>query len=223
MTDRRALLKLEAELKALEQYQRVNKLEFYRPYAKQRAFHAAGKDHDQRLLMAANQVGKTICGAAEGAMHLTGLYPEDWPGHRFNRPISMWAASVTTDATRDNVQAKLMGPPEREDDWGTGFLPQKTLLNWNRAIGTPNLLDSVTIRHASGGISTLGFKSYSQGREKWQGPTKDALWLDEEPPLDIYMEGMTRTNAIADRRIWITFTPLLGMSDVVAMFLKEGA
>ena len=51
---------------------RATKLLRYRPYAKQREFHAAGAIHRERLLMAANQVGKTLAGAAEAAFHLTG-------------------------------------------------------------------------------------------------------------------------------------------------------
>ena len=73
------------------------------------------------------------------------------------------------------------------------------------------------MRHASGGLSTLGFKSYDQGRRKWQGETLDFVWFDEEPPEDIYIEGKTRTNA-AGGIVWLTFTPLLGMSSVVHSF-----
>jgi phage terminase large subunit-like protein len=200
---------------------RENRLATFRPYTKQRDFFAAGATHRERLLMAGNQLGKTVAGAAEVAMHVTGLYPEWWGGRRFDRPTRWWCASVTGDATRDNVQAKLIGPPEQEDDYGTGFIPRARLLDFKRAIGTPNLLDNATVKHVSGGISTIGFKAYSQGREKWQGPTLDGLWLDEEPPIDIYMEGLTRTNAVADSLVFLTFTPLLGMSTVVRMFLDE--
>jgi len=56
--------------------------------------------------------------------------------------------------------------------------------------------------------------------EKWQGETLDGVWFDEEPPLDIYMEGLTRTNATGGIAI-LTFTPLLGMSEVVMLFLTE--
>ena len=171
--------------------------------------------------MAANQVGKTIAGAAEVAIHLTGRYPDWWPGIRFDRPINAWASSVTGEATRDNPQSKLIGPPAQESQWGTGFIPTDALLDSPRGAGTPNLLDSVTVQHVSGGISTLGFKHYSQGREKWQGPTLDLIWFDEEPPMDIYMEGITRTNAVRDSRIILTFTPLQGMSDVVRLFLDD--
>ena len=73
------------------------------------------------------------------------------------------------------------------------------------------------VRHVSGRNSTLGFKSYDQGREKWQGETLDVVWLDEEPPLDVYMEALTRTNATGGL-VFLTFTPLLGMSEVVRLF-----
>jgi hypothetical protein len=46
------------------------------------------------------------------------------------------------------------------------------------------------------------------------------LWFDEEPPAEIYDEGLART--IATRGIaYMTFTPLLGMSDVVKRFLMD--
>jgi phage terminase large subunit-like protein len=199
------------------------RLTSFRPYAKQFEFFAAGATHRERLLCASNQFGKTVAGGAETAMHLTGRYPDWWPGHRFDRPIRMWGASITGDATRDNVQAKLVGPPESESEWGTGFIPKSDLVSWDRASGTPNLLNNIVVRHVSGGISTIGFKTYDQGRMRWQGPTLDAIWLDEEPPLDVYTEGLTRTNAVADSRLYITFTPLLGMSDVVSMFFRDNA
>ena len=68
--------------------------------------------------MAANRFGKTECGAAELAMHLTGRYPNWWRGKRFNKPVRAWAAGVTNESTRDVVQAKLVGPPARNEEWG---------------------------------------------------------------------------------------------------------
>jgi phage terminase large subunit-like protein len=44
------------------------------------------------------------------------------------------------------------------------------------------------------------------------------VWFDEEPPQAIYTEGLTRTNATGGIA-WTTFTPLLGMSEVVMQFL----
>ena len=53
-----------------------------------------------------------------------------------------------------------------------------------------------------------------------QGETLDGVWCDEEPPLDIYSEGKTRCQANNGIMI-VTFTPLLGMSSVVNLFLTD--
>jgi len=204
----------------------TNRLRFYAPYGKQREFHARGKIDSERLFMAGNQLGKTLSGGAEWAMHLTGRYPDWWEGQTFDKPTIMWAAGVTGESTRDNPQRILVGPPTQEESWGTGMIPKDALVDWDRAMGVPNLLDNVTVRWGGGGdvsnISVLSFKAYEKGREKWQGPTLDGVWFDEEPPLDIYTEGLTRTNrGQRGQFTMITFTPLLGMSEVVSLFLLE--
>lgn len=171
--------------------------------------------------MAGNQLGKTYCGAAEAAIHLTGLYPDWWKGRRFTKPVRSWAGSKTGEVTRDGVQRLLVGEPKDTSQFGTGLIPGDKLEDWSRRQGVADALDSVLVKHTSGGVSTLGFKSYDQGREKWQGETLDFVWFDEEPPMDVYMEGLTRTNATGGMS-YLTFTPLLGMSDVVSMFLGDG-
>lgn len=171
--------------------------------------------------MAANQVGKTYCGAMEVAIHATGRYPDWWPGHRFDRPISIWAGSDTGETTRDTVQRNLLGEPADRDNWGTAAIPRDSIADVDMRQGVANAVDTVTIKHVSGGNSFIGFKSYDQKRQKWQGTKKDFIWLDEEAPLEIYMEALTRTNAVEDGRLATTFTPLLGMSEVVLMFLGD--
>jgi phage terminase large subunit-like protein len=192
----------------------------YKAYPKQAAFHAAGVDHRERLLMAANQVGKTYCGAAEASIHLTGKYPDWWVGRRWDRPVRAWAGSETWDVTRDGVQRLLVGEPKDETRWGTGLIPHECLLDWGRRLGAPDALDNVIVKHVSGENSTLGFKSFDQGRTKWQGETLDFVWFDEEPPQDVYVEGLTRTNATGGM-VYLTFTPLKGISDVVFSFINE--
>jgi phage terminase large subunit-like protein len=191
------------------------------PYPKQFNFHAAGTEHRERLFMAGNQLGKTYCGACEAAIHLTGEYPEWWPGRQWDRPVRAWAGSETWDVTRDGVQRLLVGEPKDESQWGTGMVPHSNLVNWSRRQGVADCLDSIIVRHKTGGHSTLGFKSYDQGRTKWQGDTLDFVWFDEEPDHDIYMEGLTRTNATGGF-VYLTFTPLKGISDVVLSFIQEG-
>ncbi|MEQ8346880.1 MAG: terminase family protein [Sneathiellaceae bacterium] len=193
------------------------RLEDYRPYPKQAAFHAAGASHRERLLRAGNQLGKTWSGGAEAAFHLTGRYPAWWQGRRWDRPVFAWAAGHTGEATRDTVQRILLGRPGSP---GTGLLPAAALGQAMAARGQGGLVDRVTVAHMSGGRSVLKFKSYDQGRARWQGETLDFVWFDEEPPAEIYSEGLTRTNATGGMA-WLTFTPLLGMSEVVRRFLME--
>lgn len=213
----RALARL---TKARDRRAEQNRLAGFEPYPRQFEFYAAGAVHRERLLMAGNQVGKTYCGAMEAATHLTGRYPEWWPGRRYDRPIEMWAGSDTSETTRDTVQRNLIGPPAIRDDWGTAAIPADAIEDVATRQGVADAIDTALIRHVSGGLSVLGFKSYDQKRQKWQGTKKDVIWLDEEPPLDIYMEALTRTNAVEDGMLYLTFTPLLGMSEVVRMFLQ---
>lgn len=209
----------------MEKRRATNRLRHYAPYARQREFHKRGAEFSERLFMAGNQLGKTVAGGAEWAMHLTGRYPSWWEGAVFEKPPVMWAGSVTGESTRDNPQRILIGPPAKEEEWGTGFVPKECINDRTRAMGVPNLLDSVVIRWGGGGDvqageSVLSFKAYEKGREKWQGPTVDGVWFDEEPPEDIYGEGLTRTNnGQRGQFAQMTFTPLLGMSSVVSRFI----
>jgi phage terminase large subunit-like protein len=204
----------------------TNRLAAYSPWLKQRQFHAAGRTESQRLFLAGNQLGKTWSGGAEWAMHLTGRYPDWWEGATFAKPVKLWAAGVSGEATRKNVQTVLVGPPENESEWGTGMVPKDALLDWDRATGgVPNLLDNIIVRWGGGadvqaGHSVLHFMAYEKGREKWQGPTEDGVWFDEEPPKDIYVEGLTRTNnGQRGQFVIVTCTPKKGMSDVICLFL----
>lgn len=209
-----AIARLEAE-KARRVVE--NALAHYRPYSKQATFHEAGASHRERMLTAGNQLGKTLAGGFECAMHATGRYPDWWQGKRFDKPTIGWVAGTTNETTRDTVQRILVG---RSGQQGTGTIPRDAILELVPARGTPDLLDSIKVRHASGGVSVIGLKSYQRGRESFQGETLDYLWFDEEPPADIYTEGLTRTN-ISRGPVWVTFTPLLGMSEVVRRYLLE--
>lgn len=199
---------------------RTNRLRDYQPYPKQSEFHESGATYRERLLMAGNQLGKTVAGAAEVSMHLTGQYPDWWKGKRFDHPVTWIAGSESAELTRDGVQRLLMGQPDQEENWGTGFIPAKAIRGRTRRMGVSNALDSVTVEHVSGGLSTLLLKSYDQGRTKWQANTVHGVWFDEEPPEDVYFEGITRTNATGGL-VMVTFTPLKGMSAVVARYMLE--
>ena len=188
-------------------------------YAKHMIFFAAGRTYQERCMMAANRVGKTWgVGGYETALHLTGRYPDWWEGRRFATPIEAWVAGDTAETTRDIVQAALMGPPA---GLGTGLIPADAIVGEpSRRSGATGAIDTARIRHVSGGVSLLGFKSYDQGRRKFQGTAKHAVWLDEEPPADVYDECMLRLMT-TDGLMLCTFTPLNGLTEIVRRFLPH--
>lgn len=202
------------KLKRLRHLQRYYLLFNYAPYEKQKEFHNAGKTYRERCFMAGNQLGKTLSAAAETAMHATGLYPDWWDGLRFPRATRGWVASKNADVVRDGAQRLLYGPITAP---GTGMIPKDRIVDKKMARGVPNALESITVMHASGDLSQITFKGYQDGREAWQAETLDYVWYDEEPPEDIYIEGLTRTNNTGGG-VYLTFTPLLGMSEVVLRF-----
>ena len=60
--------RIEEILSTLKKRQETNRLNYYQPYRFQLDFHEAGKQANQRLLMAANRVGKSFVGAMEMSM-----------------------------------------------------------------------------------------------------------------------------------------------------------
>lgn len=166
-SQRKLVLDLVRTLTELERRTSRNRLQAYRPYERQRDFHDAGRLHRERLFMAGNQLGKTWAGGFECAMHLTGRYPGWWQGRRYERPVRLWAASVTAESTRDNPQRILLGPPAIREQWGTGTVPGDAIAAISLARNIPDAVDSIVVRHESGGQSSLAFKAYGMGREKW--------------------------------------------------------
>ena len=194
-------------------------------YAKHLEFFRAGAEFRERCAMAANRVGKTFgMGGYETVAHLTGIYPDWWEGRRFTRPIKSWVAGKTNETTRDILQLELMGELLKRADGrrhfdGTGLIPGKLIGGLTFKKGGSDLLDVVKIRHASGGWSRLGFKSYEQGRGAFEGTAQHVIWLDEEAPIDIYGECVIRT-ATTNGIVMLTFTPLDGISETVMQFME---
>jgi phage terminase large subunit-like protein len=195
-------------------------------YPKHMEFFRVGATHRERCFMAANRIGKTEgAGGYETTLHLTGRYPSWWIGKRFDFPVRWWAAGKTNETTRDIVQAKLFGeicyPNGRKGVSGTGLVPGEDTgkISWKQ--GVQDLIDTIRVKHVSGGWSTLGLKSYQQGRGAFEGTEQDGIWLDEEPPMEIYGECLIRT-ATTNGIVYTTFTPLEGMSDMAHSFLPHG-
>jgi phage terminase large subunit-like protein len=188
-------------------------------YPKHIAYFKAGAQYRERLMMAANRIGKTeSIGGYEMVLHMTGKYPAWWEGRKFDRPVSAWAAGDTGKTTRDILQMKLLGPP---GEFGTGLIPKADLIKTTAKAGVAEAIEVITVRHATGGESRLTFKSYDQRREAFQGSEQDVIWLDEEPPLDVYTECLLRTMT-NNGMTMLTFTPLMGMSETVLSFMPNG-
>ena len=189
-------------------------------YEWQVEFHGAGKDHLERMLIKANQVGGTTCAACEVAIHAIGIYPEWWTGVRYDKPIRAWVGSESSEASRDIPQLALLG---EEGNHGTGWIPGRYLIPGSiryRQAGVTEVVDTIRTSHISGGESLIRFKTYEQGRKKWMGTVRELIWLDEEPPMDIYTEALTRITNAKNGRMLVTFTPLSGPTQVVQHFLE---
>lgn len=217
-------------VQALYELRRYNALSYFKPYPKQSAFFDLGAVKTERCLTAGNQYGKSIAGAFEMAVHLTGNYPEWWTGRRFKGPIKAWAAGETAEKVRDVVQSKLCGDyahAQNSDgiEWGTGFIPRGALLTRTLGHGVTGAFDGITVQHFDrrgipDGISSLSFKSYVQGRQRFASDTLDVIWFDEEPPIDVYSEGLARITATRGM-VYLTFTAMLGPTEVANRFYND--
>ena len=213
-----------ALLTALEEHKRFNKLMYFHPYPKQKLFLDLGATKRERLFMAGNRVGKTETGGFEVACHLTGLYPGWWAGKRFDHPTKGWGAGITSLSVREVMQEKLCGEAGILSLHGTGMIPKDLLLGYTLARGVSNAFDTLRVQHQTDGIkdgiSAFSFKSYEQGRDKFQGTALDFGWCDEMPTqtqADIYPEFLTRL--AGEGIMLVTATPLL--NTLVDQFTKE--
>lgn len=168
-------------------------------HKKQLAFHRCKKRN--RWVFGGNRSGKTECGAVEAIWLAHGIHP--WRKNRKN--VFGWVVSLSQQVQRDVAQSKILHylPPE--------WIVDITMLSGRKDSPSGGVIDQIKIKNVFGGISTIGFKSCDQGREKFQGSSLDFVWFDEEPPKDIYEECLMR---VMDRRgdIFGTMTPLKGMT-----------
>jgi phage terminase large subunit-like protein len=211
---------LVALLELREQYER-NTL-FYRwfndidGYTKHINFLNDGAHYRQRGFLAGNRVGKSQTGAYEATCHLTGLYPDWWQGKRFDKPTSGWIAGKTSATVKETVQVAMLG---MLGEWGTGMLPKSEIIHVGKA--TSATVDYIQVKHISGGVSTVNFKTNDAGRQAFEGTAKDWIWIDEECDQDVYFECLMRTMTTGGI-VYTTFTPLRGLTELVLSLLKNG-
>jgi phage terminase large subunit-like protein len=225
---RQDLLKLHRTVKELNRREQRNRIATYFDtpevralYPKQMEFYRLSATHNEVALFGGNRSGKTVAGGCQDVWHLTGTYPDWYPGKRFTTPVDGWSAGTTAKKVRDITQALLCGTPGNEAAKGTGLIPGDLILRTTIKHGIADAYESVFVRHVpTGGVSTLQFKSYDQGREAFEGTSQHFIHLDEEPPEDVYTECLLRIMTV-NGLLTVTATPLLGLTALMLQFLPE--
>lgn len=153
--------------------------------------HATAADEAIRALFWGNRVGKSEWGGHETARYATGRHP-----HRGTTPpFEIWAACPSFDVQEHTTQKKLLA-----------CLPPKDIARIEYLRG--KIIKKLQLKN---GVTIL-FKSYEQGREKFQGAGVRLIWFDEEPPRDIWEECFVRVEAGQQLDVILTMTAVKGMT-----------
>ena len=199
---------------------RFNQLKYFRPFEHQKTFFKTGSA-DRRGILAANRVGKTVSTCYETAMHLTGIYPEWWQGHRFTTAITAMVAGEGWSQVALVLQNELLGTQDVKitENLGTGAIPRSCIVtDTMRNDGANNI--GCEIRHISGSNSYLLFANYTQEVRQLQGFKLNLAVFDEQPPDDFFSEIVTRT-ATTQGKVLCSFTPLKGLNGLVSKFWNK--
>ena len=209
MTEKEIIKKINSLDVCIKKYRYKNKLLYYKPHAKQVAFHNCKLKN--RWVFGGNRSGKTECGAVEVVYMARGNHP-----YRQNKDgVSGWVVSLSNQVQRDVAQGKIL------DYINPDWIVDIAMISGKISNPRGGVIDYITIKNVFGGVSRIGFKSCEAGRDKFQGASLDFVWFDEEPPKDIYDECRMR---VLDRcgDIFGTMTPLLGLTFIYnKIYLNE--
>lgn len=163
-----------------------------------------------RALFWGNRVGKTEWGGQETARYVTPDAPNQvevigqgkvslgtrpLPQRELIHPVEVWIGCPSFDLQKDTTQKKLQM-----------YVPTSAIAHVDYLRG--EIWKDVRLTNGD----LLTFKSYEQGREKWQGAGKRLIWFDEEPPYDIWEEAFVRQEAGIPLDIILTMTAIKGMT-----------
>ena len=209
-------LKLQDLAIAVAEDMSFNQLRYFKPFQHQLKFFSTTTH--RRGILAANRIGKTVSTCYETAMHLTGIYPDWWQGHRFDKPITAMVAGEGWSQVALVLQQELLGSPDvkLEEQLGTGAIPRSAVVVETMRNDGANCI-GCEIRHTSGGRSYLLFANYTQEVRQLQGFKLDLAVFDEQPPDDFFSEIITRT-ATTQGMVLCSFTPLKGLNGLVSKF-----
>jgi phage terminase large subunit-like protein len=129
-------------------------------------------------------------------------------------------AGDTAKTVRDILQAELLGKPSDPTAEGTGLIPAETIIRTTPKHGLADAVESLSVRHTSGGVSVLHFKSYDQGREAFQGTSQHFVHLDEDCAQEIYAECLLRLLTTEGTLYW-TATLVEGLTPLMLDYLPN--
>ena len=165
-------------------------VKWYAPHEGQLPFHESAAKI--RAIFGGNRSGKTEAGGAETAM--TATQSQRYRSRPMRKDVKILVGSESNEYNRDIIVPKLRK-----------WIPPSHIIKETRI--QRGFLDFWSLK--DGG--TIKFKNYEQEANKWAGDDYDEIWLDEEPPYDIYKECLLR---IIDRggSIVLTMTPIKGLT-----------
>jgi len=165
----------------------------YKPLPHQERFHE--DSHKIRLLIGGNRVGKTVSGATEMVMCLTGEHPIR--SKMFTLPFRGRCVGVDFETGINRIILPEIArwiPPSQliNGSWEDSYVKgERTLYLENK--------------------SQCEFLSNDQDVSKHAGTSRQGIWIDEHCDIEIYNENLART-VDSEGHIWITVTPLLDIS-----------
>jgi phage terminase large subunit-like protein len=182
-------------------------------------------EHPSHTYVAAHGIvtHNTETAAYETTCHMTGLYPHWWTGHRFDHAGEFWLAGKSSKTTRDILQVAMLGDLGRI---GTGMVPRHLIAETSAKSGIPDGVETFWVEHVEKEhgapmLSMAQFRSYDQGRQAFEGVSKDMIVLDEEPPdPGIVSECLLRLMT-THGLLLISFTPLQGLTQVVQDWIEN--
>jgi len=174
----------------------------YVPHDKQLPFHKSPKK--RRLYLGGNRSGKTTGGVVEDIWWLTGKHP-----YIPTPPPPVRGRIISTDFSW-GVE-KIVKPEVAR------WLPPSELKGGSWSTAYDNQLHTLTLDNGS----FVEFMSYDQDLDKFAGTSRHFIHFDEEPPEAIYTENVTRL-VDTGGSLWITMTPLLGMTWVYDIMYEPG-
>lgn len=197
---------LKEQLVVTREAVRANPMEHgHPPHVYQEMVHAEEAGNKLVLFLAANRLGKSECGMRETLWRARGEHPyKEVP---FISVIWIGILDFT-------------------------FYKETTLFHWRKWAPAEWIIKDLSennkhaiLRRADGGECHIFIKTYEQGRESWQGAGVDYIWIDEEPPEDVY--GEARARLVTTRGgMLLTLTALTGVTgwiyDGLYIPLKKG-